>query len=256
MVFKNIAYIKSDHKESREIFDKVSSKIKIIDINKLTNPDLIIVIGGDGTLLHSIHRYMHLNIPFYGINTGSLGFLMNVFKEDFYNRIINSRKTILHPLIMEVQDIEGIKHKKLAINEVSLYRNTNHIVRLKIFVDDVEQISLWSDGVIISTPAGSSAYNFSAGGRIIPLSSNILSVTPICTFRPRRWNGALLPSNSQIIIKLDETSLGKANATSDFNEVKNITEIKIHEDSSKKISLLFDDDHSLEQRFIKEQFLY
>ncbi len=147
-------------------------------------------------------------------------------------------------------------YESLAINEVSIYRNTNHIVKFSILVDEIEQIQLSADGVLVATAAGSSAYNFSAGGRIVPLGSNLLNLTPICPFRPRRWHGAILPSGSIIEIIMDKNSIGKANVASDFNEIQNITAVKICEDRSKGISLLFDNDFSLEQRFIKEQFLY
>jgi NAD+ kinase len=256
MKYKNISYIISDHEKSFDILRKLQSVIDIKDLKELKNPDLIIVIGGDGTLLHSIHKYMDRKIPFYGINAGSLGFLMNEFSEDFYNKMELAKETILHPLVMQAKDLDGITNKSLAFNEVSIYRNTNHLVKFKIFVDGIEQIDLCADGVIVSTPAGSSAYNFSAGGRIVPLGSNILNITPICPFRPRRWSGALLPSKNIIDIMLTENSFGKANATSDFNEIKNIVSVKINEEKLKEITLLFDDDSSLEQRFIKEQFLY
>jgi NAD+ kinase len=130
------------------------------------------------------------------------------------------------------------------------------VAKFKILVDGVEQIELSADGALVSTPAGSSAYNFSAGGRIVPLQSNILCITPICPFRPRRWNGALLPSKSIIEFILDKDSIGKVNAVADFNEVKNVCSVRIHEDKSKEILLLFNNDSSLEQRFLKEQFLY
>ena len=181
---------------------------------------------------------------------------MNNFNENFLDNINNAQITILHPLNMEARNAEGLAYKSLAINEISIYRNTNHVVKFKIFIDGVEQIQLSADGVLVATPAGSSAYNFSAGGRIVPLGSNILSITPICPFRPRRWSGAMLPSKSFIELKLDKSSAGKVNATADFNEVHNIISVKVYEDKSKEIFLLFNNDSSLEQRFIKEQFLY
>ncbi len=256
MHYKNIAYIISDHKKSLEFLEKIKKNLDIKHIKKCDSIDLIIVIGGDGTLLHSIHNHMDLNIPFYGINSGTIGFLMNKFNDDIKDKIENARITSLHPLSMKVKDIDGNYHQKLAINEISIYRNTNHIAKIHILVDKVEQIELSADGALVSSPAGSSAYNFSAGGRIVPLGSNILSLTPICPFRPRRWHGALLPSNSIVEFILDKNSIGRMNAVADFNEVTNIVSVEIYEDKSKEITLLFDNDLSLEQRFIKEQFLY
>jgi NAD+ kinase len=256
MYYKNIAYIISDHKKSLDYLEKISKNLNLKNIKDSGPIDLIIVIGGDGTLLHSIHNYMYLNVPFYGINSGTIGFLMNNFNENIKDKIENARITSLHPLSMKAIDIDGNIYQNLAINEISIYRNTNHIAKIKILVDKIEQIELSADGVLVATPAGSSAYNFSAGGRIIPLGSNILSLTPICPFRPRRWNGALLPSSSIVEFILDETSVGKMNGVADFNEVANIVSLEIYEDRSKEIRLLFDNDLSLEQRFIKEQFLY
>lgn len=256
MKYKNIAYISSDHSQSISFLNSISSKIDLKNKNQGGEIDLIIVIGGDGTLLHTIHKYMYLKVPFYGINSGTVGFLMNNFSNDIDEKINNARITILHPLNMDAIDVGGNLHHSLAINEVSIYRNTNHVAKFSIFVDDIEQIKLSADGVLVSTPAGSSAYNLSAGGRIVPLGSNILSLTPICPFRPRRWHGALLPSNSVIKFILDNDSIGRVNGVADFNEVQNIKSVTIYEDKSKDISLLFDDDFSLEQRFIKEQFLY
>ena len=256
MKYKNIAYIASTHQKSLALLDQIKDKVKMKRIEEGGKIDLIIVIGGDGTLLHSIHNYMHLNVPFYGLNSGTLGFLMNNFSEDINNRVHNSRITTLHPLHMIAKDINNVPYESLAINEVSIYRNTNHIAKFKILVDQVEQIELSSDGVLVATPAGSTAYNFSAGGRIVPLGSGILNITPICPFRPRRWSGALISSNAIIEIILDEKSIGKVNAVADFNEVKNIYSVKIYEDKKTNISLLFDNDFSLEQRFLKEQFLH
>jgi NAD+ kinase len=256
MKYKHIAYIVSDHEKSSLLLQEIKSKINIKDIKECKDIDLIIVIGGDGTLLHSIHNYMYLNVPFYGINTGTIGFLMNSISEDIEGKIDNSKTTILHPLNMIAVNENGEISQSLAINEVSIYRNINHVAKFKILVDGVEQIELSADGALVSTPAGSSAYNFSAGGRIVPLQSNILCITPICPFRPRRWNGALLPSKSIIEFILDKDSIGKVNAVADFNEVKNVCSVRIHEDKSKEILLLFNNDSSLEQRFLKEQFLY
>ena len=253
MKYKNIAYVISDHQESQKVLSKLS--VDLVSPNEKS--DIIIVVGGDGALLHAIQNFMHLNIPFYGINSGTVGFLMNKWKKkNLYQRIEDAIITKLHPLHLHALDINGKCFDSLAVNEVSIYRNTNHVAKFTIKVDGKERITLSADGALVATPAGSSAYNFSAGGRIIPLGASLLSVTPICPFRPRRWHGALVPSDSTIEFIICEKSLGKANAVADFNEFHNITQVMIKEDRTKLIELLFDNNHSLEERFIKEQFLY
>ena len=218
--------------------------------------DIIIVIGGDGELLHALHKYMHLNIPFYGINAGSIGFLMNSLT--YHNlplNILEAKTAFLRPLIMETIAFNGTTHSALAINEVSIFRKTNQAAKFRIEIDDIERMpELIADGAIISTPAGSSAYNLSAGGAILPLSSNLLCLTPICPFRPRRWQGALLPSTSLIRFEILENYKRPVNAVADFQEFENIKSVTVHSLQKKTIKLLFDKHHSLEDRIIKEQF--
>ena len=250
--YHNISYVISDHKESQQLLSKLD--VDIVAPN--SQSDIIIVLGGDGSLLHTIHKYMHLQIPFYGINSGTVGFLMNRWKrKNLYQRIEDAIITTLHPLRLHAIDINGQHFDSLAVNEVSIYRNSNHVAKFTIKIDGQERIALASDGALVSTPAGSSAYNFSAGGRIIPLGASLLSVTPICPFRPRRWHGALVPSDSTIEFIMEDTSLGKVNAVADFHEFHNIAQVKVKEDSNTSIELLFDNDYSLEERIIKEQFL-
>lgn len=253
----NIAIINNQSVKALEIVDRIKS---FYLPSAPENADIIIVIGGDGELLHALHRYMHLNIPFYGINAGSIGFMMNSPVDA--NLFINLSEAIiahLYPLTVEVIAFDGTTHLALAINEASIFRKTNQAAKFRIVVDDIERIpELVADGAIVSTPAGSSAYNLSAGGPILPLSSNLLCLTPICPFRPRRWQGALLPSSSMIKFDIFENYKRPVNAVADFQEFENIKSLTIRSsqnNNNNSIKLLFDKHHSLEDRIIKEQFL-
>jgi NAD+ kinase len=249
---QKIAVISGDIKKS----SKIEAALKKIFI-KCTpeNADLIIVIGGDGSMLHALHKYMHLNIPFYGINAGSIGFMMNSLRLDnFLQNIKNSKITDLYPLEMQAININGEKFSALAINEVSIFRKTNQAAKFKIKIDGVERMELSADGALVSTPAGSSAYNLSAGGLIVPLASKVLCLTPICPFRPRRWNGALLPANVTITFDILNYEKRPVNAVADFYEFQDIKSVSIRSSDKNIIRILFDENHTFEDRVIKEQF--
>lgn len=248
-----LALVHNNSVRSLKIVDKLNSLYKFVTPEQA---DAIIVVGGDGELLHALHKHMDLDIPFYGINSGSIGFLMNVpnvLKLDQYlNTSIGAH---LHPLEMEVETVKGVSHTALAINEVSIFRQTNQAAKFKIEVDNIERMpELIADGALISTPAGSSAYNLSAGGPIVPLGSNVLCLTPICPFRPRRWQGALLPSSAVIKFDMLEYDKRPVNSVADFHEVQNVKSIIVKSREDKLIRLLFDKNHSLKDRVIKEQF--
>jgi NAD+ kinase len=250
---KKIAIISGDSEEAKMI---ESSLAKIFTKSPPEESDLIIVIGGDGSMLHALHQYMHLNIPFYGMNAGSVGFLMNEpHLDNFLGNINNSKATNLHPLEMQAIDINEKKFEALAINEVSIFRTTNQAAKFKIKVDDIERMELIADGALVSTPAGSSAYNLSAGGPIIPLTSKILCLTPICPFRPRRWHGALLSSDVHIKFDILDHEKRPVNAVADFYEFKDIKSVSIKSSTKQTIKLLFDKHHTFEDRVIKEQFI-
>ncbi|MFK8039743.1 MAG: NAD kinase [Rickettsiaceae bacterium] len=240
--------------EALEISHLLSLSCNIV--LSIEDATIIIVIGGDGQLLHALHQYMDLNKIFYGINVGTIGFLMNSFnKNKILEKIANASMAQLNPLVMKVQDIDGNMHTALAINEVSIFRNTNQSAKIRVLVDGFQRMEeLISDGLMVSTPAGSSAYNLSAGGPILPLDSNVLCLTPICAFRPRRWGGALLPVNSKITFEILEVHKRPVNAAADFYEYRNIKSLEIESLPSKTINLLFDQHHNLEDRIIKEQF--
>lgn len=250
---RKIAIIYSETEESSQIAKELYGHFQSTTPQ---NSDLIIVIGGDGTMLHALHQYMDLNIPFYGINSGSIGFMMNNFyPETFLNDIQKTKATNLYPLHMNAVDSFGNEFEALAINEVSIFRQTNQAAKFLIKVDNIERMTeLIADGALVATPAGSSAYNLSAGGKIVPLDSNVLCLTPICPFRPRRWHGAILPSKVTIEFDILESDKRPVNAVADFTEFNNVQRVVIKSSKDKVIKLLFDQNHTFEDRVIKEQF--
>jgi NAD+ kinase len=218
--------------------------------------DTVVVLGGDGFLLRALHKTLVSPKKIYGINCGSMGFLLNKFNlNNLTKRLERAEVVHLTPLHMEVLTTEGTRHEHYAVNEVSLLRESAQTAHLKISVDDVVQLeTLVCDGLILSTPAGSTAYNFSAHGPILPLDSNVLALTPICPFRPRRWRGALLPHTAKVEIEMLNSDKRPVSATADFNEVRGVKKIIIREDSSKMLQLLFDPNQNLAKRILKEQF--
>ncbi len=251
----NIAIVNTDTQHSSEIITHLKNDFNITTPD---NADLIVVIGGDGTMLHALHQYMHLDLAFYGINAGSVGFLMNNFhQKKLKHNIENTNYTDLYLLEMKAINNANETFEALAINEVSIFRKTNQTAKFSIKIDGIERLSeLTADGALIATPAGSSAYNLSAGGRIVPLGSNIVCLTPICPFRPRRWHGALLPSDSVIELNIFESLKRPVSAVADFNEFNDIKHVTIKSSKNKIIKILFDENHTFEDRVIKEQFIH
>lgn len=216
-----------------------------------------VVLGGDGFMLHTLHSEWHWNKPFYGINFGSVGFLMNAYRLELFKEQIACAKIVtILPLAMEALCIQGHSYHGLSINEVSLFRQTNQAAKIEITIDHVVRMaSLICDGVMVASPAGSTAYNLSAHGPIIPLGANILALTPISAFRPRRWRGALLPHKSVTEFRIFESEKRPVNAVAGPLEVPSVIYVKVYEEHTKPIHLLFDPEHALEERIIREQFL-
>ncbi len=219
--------------------------------------DFVVVLGGDGTMLAALHEYGNSNNPVYGMNLGSVGFLMNPYTpDDLMDKLKAASAVEVYPLSMAATDAHGKIHEALAFNEVSLIRETRQAASLKISVDHVVRIpELTCDGILVSTPVGSTAYNLSANGPILPLSSNILALTPISAFRPRRWRGALIPSDLKIRIEAMHVDKRPVSVTADSREYRDIVSVEIHQSSDISRTLLFDPDHHLEDRILKEQFL-
>ena len=218
--------------------------------------DIIIPIGGDGILLKSLHDFNKLNKPFFGINYGSVGFLMNsISNQNLEELINNSKSTNLKPLKMIAIDKDGNQHKSIAYNEVSLMRQSHQASKFQIEINNIIRMNeLICDGVLVSTSAGSTAYNLSAHGSILPLDSKLLALTPISAFRPRRWRGALLSEKSIININVLNSEDRKASVTADNIEFRNIKEVTIQSSNDKSCKILFDNNHSIEDKILNEQF--
>ncbi len=217
---------------------------------------VIVVLGGDGVMLECLHKVLGTDQPVYGMNCGSVGFLMNEFQEaGLPERIARAQSSILHPLRMHAVTASGVVEEAMAINEVSLLRQLRQAAKIRIHVDHRERLSeLICDGVLISTPAGSTAYNLSAHGPIIPLTANLLPLTPISAFRPRRWRGALLPATVDVLFEILEPDKRPVAAVADFTEVRNVVSVAVSEDRSLGATVLFDPDRALSERIITEQF--
>ena len=243
--------------ENPEAKDALKVLIKRYNQTKLELSDVIIAIGGDGMLLKALRNSIEKNKPVFGLNKGNVGFLMNELSFDHLeNRIQTARKVKMHPLFMSAHKINGNIFTELAVNEVSILRQTHQAAHLKITVDKKERLNeLVCDGILVSTPIGSTAYNLSARGPIIPLNANILALTPISSFRPRRWRGALLPQRVKIRIEVLNFDTRPVSATADNVEARDIKYIEISTDKTKKLTILHDSDHSLDERIMKEQFL-
>ena len=220
--------------------------------------DCIVALGGDGLMLRTLHRFLGDGRPIYGMNRGSVGFLMNQYRETgLRKRIASSKRSIIHPLLMQAVDVKGSEFRAHAINDVSLLRQTAQIAKLRILVDEKEAMAeLIADGVLVSTPAGSTAYNLSAHGPILPLNAPLMAVTPISAFRPRRWHGALLPDNAKIRLEVLEAEKRSVSVVADHDEFRDIIEVTVEMDHSTRHVLLHDPGHSLEERILREQFGY
>lgn len=257
-----IACVADDTKIAQKAYREIISRYKIVNVTKKRHSvdksaEVIVVLGGDGFMLQTMHKYMARNIPFYGMNCGTVGFLMNSYSPDnLVERIREARKHTLHPLSMYARNAQGKTYELLAINEVSVSRQGRQAARIRITVDHVVRISeMMADGIMVATPAGSTAYNSSAGGPIIPLGSNVLALTPLAPSRPRHWKGALLNHNSSVMFEALDPGKRPINAVADFTEIHDVVSVAVHEEQKVGIKLLFDMEHNLEERIIKEQFM-
>jgi NAD+ kinase len=218
--------------------------------------DIIVALGGDGLMLECLHLVLGTDKPVYGMNCGSVGFMMNEFSEaNLPDRLARAQPSILHPLRMHAITASGVVEEAVALNDVFLFRQLRQAAKIRITVDHrVRLEELICDGVLISTPAGSTAYNLSAHGPIIPLSANLLPLTPISAFRPRRWRGALLPSTVDVLFEILEADKRPVAAVADFTEVRDVVSVAVSEDRSISATVLFDPDRALSERIITEQF--
>jgi len=254
MAYENISFVSSNSDPARRACTHLR---KIFGTYKPDKADVVVVLGGDGTMLETLHRTMEYDVPIYGMNRGTIGFLMNEFREDGLKRRLNeAQKVELHPLQMNVTTINGNRTTAHCINEVALLRETRQAAKLKITIDGKIRMSeLICDGVVVATPAGSTAYNLSAHGPIIPLGAELLALTPISAFRPRRWRGALLPSSAEVSLEIKEPKKRPVSAVADYTEIRDVRRVRIFQDNDITMTLLFDPEHNLEERILNEQFV-
>ena len=248
-------FLASNNEEAQK---KKESLEKKFGTNAIENADVIVVLGGDGFMLEVIKKQMEKNLPLFGLNYGSVGFLMNtVNDEDLMQRLDSSQSIKIKPLSMTAKSADGSKHSAIAINEVSLLRETHQAAKIKISIDqNVRLEELVCDGVLLSTPSGSTAYNLSAHGPILPINADVLALTPISAFRPRRWKGAILNNNSEVKFEIIDNKKRPVSAVADSTEFRDIESVTIKQDNQKSVQLLFDAQHSFEERILNEQFKF
>ena len=253
--FERIAVVASDVPEAaaaRKILVKRYGDIAA------SEADAIVALGGDGFMLQTLHRFINDKIPIYGMNRGSVGFLMNDYREDGLKVRLNAANiTRIHPLAMIATDSSGKAHKSLAINEVSLFRERYQAAKLRISIDGkVRMEELICDGVLVATPAGSTAYNLSAHGPIVPITAPLLALTPISPFRPRRLRGALVQNKAHITIEVLEAQKRPVSAVADHNETRDVVKVEIEKARATELYMMFDHDHSFDERVLAEQFKF
>src|SRR5215471_7472073 len=253
--FKRIAFVASPIPEAREALERLAARYGNVAAK---NADVIVALGGDGLMLQTLHRFMTTGKPIYGMHRGTVGFLMNEFHPDqLPERLAKAQVTVIHPLLMRAHDSDGDAVEFHAFNDVFLYRQTYQAARLRILIDGEERLSeLVADGVLVATPAGSTAYNLSAQGPIIPISAPLMALTPISPFRPRRWRGALLPDSARVRVEVLEPEKRPVAAVADHDEVRSVSSVDIQMDHSISMQMLFDPGHSLDERIVREQFGY
>ena len=253
--YKRIAFVASDtasaQKAQRQLIRRYGDA-------QSEAADVIVALGGDGLMLATLQRFMNSGKPIYGMHRGTVGFLMNEFSElHLAERLAAAQVTVIHPLLMRARDAGGRLHRHHAINEVSLFRQSYQAARLRVLVDGEERLSeLVADGILLATPAGSTAYNLSVQGPIIPIGAPLLALTPISPFRPRRWRGALLPDRARVTVEVREAAKRPVAAVADHNEVRSVRSVEISMDHSISMHMLFDPGHSLDERILREQFGY
>ena len=224
--------------------------------NAKSDADVIVALGGDGLMLQTVHKHHKRGLPIFGMNCGSVGFLMNEYSpNELLERLGISEAQAIHPLKMKVKTA-GKSHTALAFNEVSMLRETRQAAKLQISIDGIVRLEeLICDGILLSTPAGSTAYNLSVNGPILPIDAPLLALTPISAFRPRRWRGALLPRSAKVVFEILEADKRPVSAVADHTEVREVTEVSVAEDQSVSVTILFDPDRSLQERILAEQFV-
>ncbi len=251
--FQHIAFVAASTPEAREACTKLEKRYGNVDP---ASAEVIVALGGDGLMLQTLHKFMNSGKPIYGMHRGTVGFLMNEFSaESLAERLTAAQITVIHPLVMKTRDADGRTQEHRAINEVSLFRQKAQAAHLRILIDGKERLAyLIADGVLVSTPAGSTAYNLSVQGPIIPINAPMLALTPISPFRPRRWRGALLPDKAKVTIEVLEAEKRPVAAVADSDEVRSVHAVDVSMDHGVSINMLFDPGHNLDERILREQF--
>ncbi len=257
--FAKIAFLSSGSPEADAALKKLAKRYG----NSLPGEaDVVVALGGDGLMLQTLHAFMKTkrskSVPIYGMNRGSVGFLMNEYQENgLLERLGSAESSTIHPLIMRTRGNDGTLRTERSINEVYLFRQTYQAAKLRISVDGRERMAeLIADGVLIATPAGSTAYNLSVNGPILPLDATLMALTPISAFRPRRWRGALLPDKAKVRIEVLEPEKRPVSAVADHTEIRDVAEVEVEMDHKTGVVILHDPGHSLEERILREQFGY
>jgi NAD+ kinase len=253
--FEKIAFVASDVPEAR------AARAQLVAMYGDVEPkvaDAIVALGGDGLMLQTLHRYLNDQVPIYGMNRGSVGFLTNDYAtDDLKGRLAHAEISVIHPLAMRAIDQAGSAREALAINEVSMFRQTFQAAKIRISIDGTVRLQeLICDGVLVATPAGSTAYNLSVHGPILPINAPLLALTPISAFRPRRWRGALLPLQAKIAFDVLEPDKRPVSAVADHTEFRAVTRVEVEQASHVDLFMMFDPGHSLDERILSEQFRY
>jgi len=253
--FERIAFVASPMAEAQKARARLIKRYGNVPPGRA---DVVVALGGDGLMLQTLHKFMQSGKPIYGMHRGTVGFLMNDYSEkDLRKRNNAAETTLIHPLIMRARDTAGRMHEHHAINEVSMFRQSHQAARLRVRIDGKERLAeLTADGIMVATPAGSTAYNLSAQGPIIPINAPLLALTPISPFRPRRWRGALLPDTARVTVEVIEPEKRPVAAVADHDEVRSVRTVDVRMDHMIAIKMLFDPGHSLDERILREQFGY
>jgi len=254
MAVQPFSIVAADTPDAQDALAELSALYPTIEAEKANR---IVALGGDGFMLETLRTTLHRDVGVYGMNRGSVGFLMNEYDPDALDKRLEAAERVdVHPLMMVARTVDGDIVEAVAINEVSLLRETRQTAKLRILIDGVERLAeLSCDGVLVATPAGSTAYNLSAQGPIIPIGAQLLALTPISAFRPRRWRGALLPDTAAVTFEILEPAKRPVSAVADSTEVRDVASVTVRQATDMTLSLLFDPEHNLEERILREQFL-
>jgi len=252
--FRSIAFVASEAPQAQAALAELQARYGKASPDQA---EIVVPLGGDGFMLETLHRYLPRKVPFYGMHRGSVGFLMNDYRaEGLKERLARAEAVTIHPLEMIARDVKGKELKALAINEASLTRQGRQAAKIRISIDGVVRLEeLMADGVLLATPVGSTAYNLSAHGPIVPLQSDLLALTPISAFRPRRWRGALLNQGARVKFETLEIERRPVSAAADYTELRDVKSVELRQAREIALTLMFDPEHNLNERVLKEQFL-